>query len=97
MLYTEPLPRGFDMLQYFETIFLLWKNKMRYILGVVALLEACDSTNNGRHFGRHLEFYQKLKIRLKPREMFFFFCALHEKIHIVSILPDFSHNIYFYC
>ena len=44
MLYTEPLPRVFDMLQYFETIFLYWKNKMRYILGVVALLEACDVT-----------------------------------------------------
>ena len=30
---------------------------MRYILWVVALLEACDITNNGRHLGRHLEFY----------------------------------------
>ena len=42
----EPLPRVFDMLQYFEAILpskafdLL--NKMRYILGVVALLDACD-------------------------------------------------------
>ena len=44
----EPLPKGFDMLQYFETICLQWKacdlNKMSYILWVVALLEACDIT-----------------------------------------------------
>ena len=38
---------------------------MRYILWVVALLEACDVTNNGRH----LEFYQELETRFKPREM----------------------------
>ena len=47
---------------------------MRYILWVVALLEACDVTNNGHHFG----FYQELEIRLKLREMVIF-CALHEK------------------
>ena len=47
---------------------------MRYILWVVALREACDVTNNGRHLG----FYQELKIRLKPREMANF-RALHEK------------------
>ena len=51
---------------------------MKYILGVVALLEACDITNNGCHIGRHLGFYQKLEIRLKPQEMVIF-CALHEK------------------
>ena len=38
---------------------------MRYILSVVALLEACDVTNNGRHLGRHIGFYQELEIRLK--------------------------------
>jgi len=58
-------------LQYFETIFPLvekqYKGKM---LGVVALLEACDVTNNGRHLG----FYQNLEIRLKPRELLFFLC-----------------------
>ena len=27
---------------------------------VVALLEACDVTNNGGHLGRHLGFYQEL-------------------------------------
>ena len=41
---------------------------MKYILGVVMLLEAFDLTNNGYHFG----FYQELDIRLKPREMIFF-------------------------
>ena len=51
---------------------------MRYILWVVALLEAFDVTNNGRHLGRYLRFYQQLEIRLKPREMVIF-CALHEK------------------
>ena len=41
---------------------------MRYILWVVALLEACDVINNGRHLG----FYQELEIRLKLREMVIF-------------------------
>ena len=44
-------------------------NNMRYILWMVALLEACDVTNNGRHLDRHLGFYQELEIRLKQREM----------------------------
>ena len=82
----EPISRVFDMLQYFETILLLvdqWKafdllNKMRYNLWVVALLEACDVTNNGRHLSRYLGFYRELVIRLKPREMEIC-CALHEK------------------
>ena len=45
--------------------------KMRYILGVVALQEACDFTTNinGRHLGRHLGFDQEVEIRLKTREM----------------------------
>ena len=45
---------------------------MRYILWVVARLEACDVTNNGHHLG----FYQELEIRLELREMVIF-CALH--------------------
>ena len=45
---------------------------MRYILWVVALLGARDVTNNSRHLGRHLGFYQELEIRLKPGEMVFF-------------------------
>ena len=45
---------------------------------VVGLLGACDVTNNGRHRGRHLVYYQESEIRLKPREMLNF-CAWHEK------------------
>ena len=61
----EPIPGVFDMLQYFETILLhtatSWKafhllNNMRYILWVVAPLEAPDVTNNGRYLGRHFGF-----------------------------------------
>ena len=62
----EPLPGLFNMLQHIETILLLVEslcrdllNKMKYILWVVALLEACDITSNGRHLG----FYQELEIR----------------------------------
>ena len=46
---------------------------MRYILWVVALLEASNVTNNGHHCGRHLVFYQELKIRLKPEKNDHFF------------------------
>ena len=73
------------MLQYFETILPLEESlsfllltKMRYILWVVALLEACDVTDYGHHLGCHLGFYQELEIRLKPRQMLIF-CDLHEK------------------
>ena len=45
---------------------------MKYILGVMALLETCDITKNGRHLSRHLGFYQELEIRLKPRDMVIF-------------------------
>ena len=70
------LPLSFRYVAVFPNDF-TWKafdllNKMRYILWVVALLEVCDATNNGRHLG----FYQGLEIRLKPREMVIF-CALH--------------------
>ena len=41
---------------------------------MVALLEACDVTNNDRHLG----FYQELEIRLKQREIVIL-SALHEK------------------
>ena len=43
------------------------------------MLEARDVTNNGRHLGRYLGFYQELEIRLKLREMVIFFFALNEK------------------
>ena len=72
------LPLSFRYVAVFRNDF-TWEafdllNKMRYILWVVALLEVCDATNNGRHPG----FHQGLEIRLKPREMVIF-CALHEK------------------
>ena len=42
----ELLLRVFDLLQYIETILPLMESlKMRYILWVVALLEACDVTS----------------------------------------------------
>ena len=47
-------------------------NKMRYILWVVAILEACDATNNGRHLGRRLRFYQVKETSLKLREVVIF-------------------------
>ena len=61
-----------------KRFYLQWKAfdllyKIRYISWVVALLGACDVTNNGRnlgrHLGRHLRFYQGSEIRLKQREM----------------------------
>ena len=66
-----------------KPFYLWWKafdllNNKRYILGVVALLEASDVTNNCCHLGRHFGFYQELGIRSKPRELLFF-CALNEK------------------
>ena len=62
-----------------KRFYLQWKAfgllyKMRNILWVVALLGACDVTNNCRNLSRHLGFYQELEIRLKPREMVVF-CA----------------------
>ena len=56
-----------DTLQYFETILSSGESLSSYlmisfILWVVALLGACDVTNNGRHLG----FYQELEFRLKP-------------------------------
>ena len=79
----EPSQEFLIFCSILKRFYLYWKafdllNKMRYILGVLALLKACDVINNGRHFGPHLGFYQELQIRLKPREMVIF-CALHEQ------------------
>ena len=65
-----------------KRFYLYWKafdlfNKMKYILWVVALLKACDVTNNGRHLGCNLGLYRELEIRLKC-EKWYFFCALHK-------------------
>ena len=63
-------------------------NKMRYISWVMALLEACEVTNNGCHLG----FYQELEIRIKLQEMVIF-CALHGRWHInkrfAGFLPEY--------
>ena len=71
----EPLPpRILFCCSMSKRFHLQWKafdllNKMRYILWVVALLGAFDVAN----VGCHLEYYQELEIRLKPREMVIFF------------------------
>ena len=67
-----------------KRFYLQWKAfdllyKMRNILWVMGLLEACDVTNNCLNLKRHLGFYQELEIRLKPREMVVF-CAWQWKI-----------------
>ena len=75
----NPSPEFFICCSILKQFYLKWKavdllNKMRYILWLVAPLEACDVSNNGHH----LRFYQELEIRLKPQEMVIF-GALHEK------------------
>ena len=98
----EPLRRVFDMLRYFKLILSsvhsLWSTnslkKMRYILWVMALLEACDVTNNGRNLGCDLGFYQELEIRWKPRSMEILVCWTCKK-HINK--HHFIHKLYFYC
>ena len=63
---------------------------------MVALLEARDVTNNGRHLAHHLGFYQELEIRLRPREMLFF--VFYRKNNtLISVLQYSSQVIYFYC
>ena len=60
---------------------LIFLTRWGIFLGVVALLESCDVTNNGRHLGCHLGFYQALEITqvntctVRNGN----FCALHEK------------------
>ena len=62
----SPSPEFLIRCSISKRFYLKWKafdllNKIRYILWVVALLEACDVINNGRHLGRHLGFYQELE------------------------------------
>ena len=64
---------------------------MKYILGVVALLEACDVTNNGRHLG----FFQELEIRLKPQERVIFFVLYMKNNTKISTLHDFAKTFTF--
>ena len=101
-LLKEPLRRVFDMLRYFKLILSsahsLWSTnslkKMRYILWVMALLEACDVTNNGRNLGCDLGFYQELEIRWKLRSMEILVCWTCKK-HINK--HHFIRKLYFYC
>ena len=72
------IPLGFCYDVVLRNDFAFSGKPLRYILLVVALPEAYDVTNNGRHFGRHLGFYQELEIRLKLREMVTF-CAWNKK------------------
>ena len=46
---------------------------------MVALLEACDVTSNGRHLDRHLGFYQELEIRQAKTARNGIVLVLHEK------------------
>ena len=67
-LLMDPSPEFLICCSISKRFRLWWKafdllNKMRYILWVVALLEVCDITKNGRHLG----FYQELEIKLKSR------------------------------
>ena len=71
----NPFPEFLICCSISKRFYFQWKafdllNKMRYILWVVAPLEACDVTNKGRH----LRCYQDLEIRLKLREMAIFLC-----------------------
>ena len=70
----KPSPEFLTCCRIPKRFCLHWKafdlfNKVRYILWMVALLEACDVTNNGRILCRYLGFYEELEIRLKQREM----------------------------
>ena len=79
----EHFPRSFQYVAVFSKLFFLyWKdldllNKTRYILWVIALPEATDVTNNGRHLG----FYRELDIRLKSLEMVIFLCFTWKITH----------------
>ena len=70
-------------------------NKLRLILWVVPLMEACDVAKHGRHFERHLGFYQELEMRYKPRELIIFFVLNMCKITQISTLHHLIHNLYF--
>ena len=59
----EPPPRVLDIFVVFRKDFAFdIFNKMRYILLVVALLEAFNVTKHCRYPGHHLGFYQQLEI-----------------------------------
>ena len=57
----------YPMWKSFDLLYKIW-----YILGVVALLEACDVTNNGRRLCRHLRF-TKIRNQVKTATEWQFF------------------------
>ena len=60
-------------------------------------MEACDVAKHGRHFERHLGFYQELEIRYKPRELIIFLCLTcvnNTNKYFASLIL--IHNLYFY-
>ena len=59
-------------------------------------MEACDVAKHGRHFERHLGFYQELEIRYKPRELIILFVLNMCKITQQSTFHHLIHNLYFY-
>ena len=65
----EPLPRLFDMLQYFEAILpsveSLWSSQQDEVYFMGGGATGGLLRHNGRHIGRHLGFYQEIEIRLK--------------------------------
>ena len=78
----DPSPKFLICCSISKRFYFQWKafdllNKMRYILLVVAPLEACDVTNKGRH----LRCYQDLEIRLKLRVMAIFLCLTRTITH----------------
>ena len=59
----EPLPTVFDIFVVYRTDFTFEiLNKIRNILQVMVLLEACDVNKHCRYAGHHLGFYQELEI-----------------------------------
>ena len=65
---------------------------MRYILGVVALLEARDVNNSGRHLG----FYQELEIRLKLQKRYFFVLCMILATRFTFIVERSWKQMYFH-
>ena len=67
--------------------------KLRYILWVAALLEACDVIQDGPHVGRHLGFYRKSDI-VRKRYKFEFFYAGHVEYDIIKHLLIFVYIVW---
>ena len=69
-------------------------NKIRYIIWVVALLEACDVTKNSCHLSRHLVFYKEFRHQVKTASNGDFFMLDTKNNTSTSTMHGFSHQIY---